>query len=222
MPPRRKRKQTTTSGSKEAAPKANDSGVAGINAPEETQDSAAVANVETDVTSEPLPDTAQEPVAAEPPSKKAKAEEAQEVREEIPVAEAIVVEEAEPEGDTKLSPDENSAIAAAAAVAAAAQFAAAATDEDHDAVDQDIAEFAAVGSDEPPPLDAKIDFNESPQKASSRWNQKYEELKAYAAQYGNCLVPSRFADNQGLATWVLAQREQYKSMKEVRWCLFST
>jgi len=46
------------------------------------------------------------------------------------------------------------------------------------------------------------------------WNQKFQELKAYKATYGNCMVPQRYQANSQLGTWVHTQRRQYKLMNE--------
>ena len=37
------------------------------------------------------------------------------------------------------------------------------------------------------------------QNANIRWNTRYEELKAYKEQYGDCLVPSKYPSNPQLA-----------------------
>jgi hypothetical protein len=34
------------------------------------------------------------------------------------------------------------------------------------------------------------------------WNQKLEELKAYEAEHGDCLVPQRYPANPQLGAWV--------------------
>lgn len=46
------------------------------------------------------------------------------------------------------------------------------------------------------------------------WNQKFHELKAYKATYGNCTVPQRYQANPQLGTWVHTQRRQHKLMIE--------
>mmetsp|Transcript_44836 Transcript_44836/g.95425 ORF Transcript_44836/g.95425 Transcript_44836/m.95425 type:complete len:449 (+) Transcript_44836:171-1517(+) len=48
----------------------------------------------------------------------------------------------------------------------------------------------------------------------STWNKKFQELKAYKATYGNCMVPQRYQANTQLGTWVHTQRRQYKLMSE--------
>ena len=48
----------------------------------------------------------------------------------------------------------------------------------------------------------------------SLWNKKLQELKAYKAAFGNCMVPQRYQANTQLGTWVHTQRRQYKLMKE--------
>jgi hypothetical protein len=42
------------------------------------------------------------------------------------------------------------------------------------------------------------------------WNIRYEELKEYAAEHGNSLVPTNYAKNQSLGLWVLKQRRNFK------------
>lgn len=46
------------------------------------------------------------------------------------------------------------------------------------------------------------------------WNKKFQELQAYKATYGNCMVPQRYQANPQLGTWVHTQRRQYKLMAE--------
>ena len=41
-----------------------------------------------------------------------------------------------------------------------------------------------------------------------------EDLKAYKAEYGDCLVPSTFKANQLLGTWVKTQRTQYRKFQD--------
>jgi len=42
------------------------------------------------------------------------------------------------------------------------------------------------------------------------WSLRMEDLKAYKAQHGHCLVPNRYPENPKLGTWVGKQRKQYK------------
>lgn len=49
---------------------------------------------------------------------------------------------------------------------------------------------------------------------ATTWNKKFQELKAYKAASGNCMVPQRYQANLPLGTWVHTQRRQYKLMKE--------
>jgi predicted helicase len=44
----------------------------------------------------------------------------------------------------------------------------------------------------------------------SSWEQRYEELKKYKDEKGDCNVPSVYPENQKLAGWVLKQRGHYK------------
>lgn len=48
----------------------------------------------------------------------------------------------------------------------------------------------------------------------AQWDARFEELKAYRAHHGNCLVPAYYAPNKPLATWVSEQRHHYKLMKQ--------
>jgi hypothetical protein len=47
------------------------------------------------------------------------------------------------------------------------------------------------------------------QNANIRWNTRYEELKAYKEQHGDCLIPSKYPNNPQLARWVGNQRQMY-------------
>jgi len=46
-----------------------------------------------------------------------------------------------------------------------------------------------------------------------RWEEKYEDLKKYKEEYGDCNVPYRWPDNPQLANWVFRQREHRKAGK---------
>lgn len=48
------------------------------------------------------------------------------------------------------------------------------------------------------------------------WNQRLEELKAYKAQFGSCLVPSRYPPNPELGIWVGTQRTQYRLYQQAK------
>jgi len=56
-------------------------------------------------------------------------------------------------------------------------------------------------------------------RAAVHWNQKLEELKAYEAEQGDCLVPRRY--NLQLGGWVHTQRTQYKLLKKCLPCLIT-
>jgi hypothetical protein len=45
---------------------------------------------------------------------------------------------------------------------------------------------------------------------AGRWEKMYEELELYKEKYGDCEVPNLWADNKGLASWVISQRTRYK------------
>jgi hypothetical protein len=45
------------------------------------------------------------------------------------------------------------------------------------------------------------------------WIVRFEELKTYRDNHGDCLVPKRFEPNPALAKWVEMQRSQYKNLQ---------
>jgi hypothetical protein len=51
---------------------------------------------------------------------------------------------------------------------------------------------------------------------ASTWEERLNELKEYAAVYGDCNVPSSYARNPKLATWIKCQRRQFKLLQEGR------
>ena len=59
-----------------------------------------------------------------------------------------------------------------------------------------------------------LGFDPNPQ--ASQWNEKFRELKVYAAIHGNCDVPARHASNPSLGNWVHNQRTKWDSLPEDR------
>jgi hypothetical protein len=62
------------------------------------------------------------------------------------------------------------------------------------------------------PLDKKLKLESlgfAWNKYSDFWEQRFEELRAYKAQHGDCRVPGRFKENKVLAAWVANQRSAY-------------
>lgn len=49
-----------------------------------------------------------------------------------------------------------------------------------------------------------------------RWEQRYEELKAYKEENGDCLVPSKYSAKPQLANWVTTQRTGYRLFMEAK------
>mmetsp|Transcript_17497 Transcript_17497/g.33168 ORF Transcript_17497/g.33168 Transcript_17497/m.33168 type:complete len:595 (+) Transcript_17497:598-2382(+) len=45
--------------------------------------------------------------------------------------------------------------------------------------------------------------------ATKSWNERFEELKKYKAEKGDCNVPIRYNDNPSLGQWVSTQRQEY-------------
>eukprot|EP00592_Proboscia_alata_P003211 CAMPEP_0194376302 /NCGR_PEP_ID=MMETSP0174-20130528/24719_1 /TAXON_ID=216777 /ORGANISM="Proboscia alata, Strain PI-D3" /LENGTH=618 /DNA_ID=CAMNT_0039156891 /DNA_START=176 /DNA_END=2032 /DNA_ORIENTATION=- len=50
----------------------------------------------------------------------------------------------------------------------------------------------------------------SKNKGQHTWNLKYEELKKYKAEHGDCLAPTKYKKNPALGRWVSTQRADYK------------
>ena len=46
------------------------------------------------------------------------------------------------------------------------------------------------------------------------WNERFEELKSYKADKGNCNVPIRFKGNPSLGQWVSTQRQEYGAKRK--------
>lgn len=47
----------------------------------------------------------------------------------------------------------------------------------------------------------------------TRWEERYEELKAYKERFGDCCVPSQWKENPSLAQWTKRQRYQLRLRK---------
>lgn len=52
----------------------------------------------------------------------------------------------------------------------------------------------------------------------STWLERLRELADFKEEHGSCIVPSSYAKNTKLATWVHHQRRQYKKFKEGKHC----
>ena len=46
------------------------------------------------------------------------------------------------------------------------------------------------------------------------WNIRFDELKAFHAQFGNCDVPQKYAPSKALGKWVSKQREGYRAFSQ--------
>jgi len=46
------------------------------------------------------------------------------------------------------------------------------------------------------------------------WNERFEELKSYKLEKGNCNVPIRYKNNPSLGQWVSTQRQEYGAKKK--------
>ena len=58
-----------------------------------------------------------------------------------------------------------------------------------------------------------IGFNWGVSIDKNSWNDKFEELKKYKSQHGDCNVPRKYDKNQQLARWVHHQRSKFKDSK---------
>ena len=50
--------------------------------------------------------------------------------------------------------------------------------------------------------------------ATYSWEERLEQLKAYKEEKGDYNVPQTYPDNQGLGTWVMNQKQQYRKYKD--------
>ena len=55
-----------------------------------------------------------------------------------------------------------------------------------------------------------------PSLLEQRWHQRYDQLKEYKSQFGDCLVPEKKADFFKLGTWVSTQRKEGDSLPDYR------
>jgi hypothetical protein len=51
-------------------------------------------------------------------------------------------------------------------------------------------------------------------KTAFDWSARFQQLREYKAQFGNCLVPQQYAANPKLGTWVSTQRRNYRLYQE--------
>eukprot|EP00592_Proboscia_alata_P029709 CAMPEP_0194445900 /NCGR_PEP_ID=MMETSP0176-20130528/128123_1 /TAXON_ID=216777 /ORGANISM="Proboscia alata, Strain PI-D3" /LENGTH=806 /DNA_ID=CAMNT_0039272525 /DNA_START=73 /DNA_END=2493 /DNA_ORIENTATION=- len=59
-------------------------------------------------------------------------------------------------------------------------------------------------------LSAQCDNDTLKTDLDVNWSKHFNDLKAYCAKYGNCLVPRRYPQNEKLGRWVDSQRQLYK------------
>jgi len=57
-------------------------------------------------------------------------------------------------------------------------------------------------------------FQWAKRKGAEAWEAKFEELVQYRKEHGDCLVPTKYAENKALGRWVSTQRAQYKLWEE--------
>jgi hypothetical protein len=51
-------------------------------------------------------------------------------------------------------------------------------------------------------------------KTAFDWSARFQQLREYKAQFGNCLVPQQYAANPKLGWWLSTQRRNYKLYQE--------
>ena len=56
----------------------------------------------------------------------------------------------------------------------------------------------------------------SRRKTTASWEDRFQELKQYKKENGDCLVPGRYKENPSLGRWVEAQRKQYRQYLEAK------
>lgn len=59
-----------------------------------------------------------------------------------------------------------------------------------------------------------IGFRWAKRKGQASWDEKFNELEAYKAKFGNCHVPTKYKANSALGRWVSTQRAEYKKYQE--------
>ena len=74
--------------------------------------------------------------------------------------------------------------------------------------------YCAIGDDSSSSKRRRVSSSKESQIRNKEWQQRYEELIAYKAKYGNCLVPYNWPQNKQLANWVKRQRYQYNQMNQ--------
>ena len=58
-----------------------------------------------------------------------------------------------------------------------------------------------------------IGFVWAKRKGQATWDIKYEQLLQYKSHNGDCLIPTKYAQNPALGRWVSTQREHYRMWK---------
>eukprot|EP00978_Attheya_sp_CCMP212_P006984 scaffold16309_cov46-Attheya_sp.AAC.2 len=59
----------------------------------------------------------------------------------------------------------------------------------------------------------KVHYRQPTQRDEQKWQKRYEELKEYQSEHGDCLVPQKYTPNPALGTWVGKQRVKYSLWK---------
>ena len=59
----------------------------------------------------------------------------------------------------------------------------------------------------------QMDFVWAKRKGEAAWDEKYDELRRYLQENGDCHVPTKLQGNRAFGRWVSTQRSQYKKNK---------
>mmetsp|Transcript_25726 Transcript_25726/g.53740 ORF Transcript_25726/g.53740 Transcript_25726/m.53740 type:complete len:589 (-) Transcript_25726:420-2186(-) len=62
----------------------------------------------------------------------------------------------------------------------------------------------------------RIGFRWAKRKGQASWDEKFNELVAYEAKFGDCHVPTKYKDNTALGRWVSTQRAEYRKYQDGR------
>eukprot|EP00816_Leptocylindrus_hargravesii_P002630 CAMPEP_0196809950 /NCGR_PEP_ID=MMETSP1362-20130617/9825_1 /TAXON_ID=163516 /ORGANISM="Leptocylindrus danicus, Strain CCMP1856" /LENGTH=258 /DNA_ID=CAMNT_0042184801 /DNA_START=13 /DNA_END=789 /DNA_ORIENTATION=+ len=72
-----------------------------------------------------------------------------------------------------------------------------------------------------PSSSKKKDLKLETDALGSLWINRYAELLEYREKHGDCLVPTFYATNKALGSWVFRQRQEYKKLMEGKKSLMS-
>ena len=59
-----------------------------------------------------------------------------------------------------------------------------------------------------------FDWGTSKTELTSLWNVRFQQMREYKLQFGDCLVPKRYSASPKLGRWVETQRKNYRLYQE--------